>query len=81
MVQSIDTCSVSTVDTVYPDHHHFLPVLGTYVLFSLDLEGTLDFYCDDRDDIANAAVKETAGRFKQYVAHIFSVRITRTLPS
>jgi hypothetical protein len=51
------------------------PPLGTYLLFSLDLEATLNFYCGPGtlDDTAREAIRNFSGRFKQYVACITKV--------
>jgi hypothetical protein len=75
MSQNAETYCLSAFDAVYPDRHLFIPLLGTYVLFSLDLQATLEFYCDDLDDIAKSAIRDTTGRFNQYVAYVCMVRI------
>ena len=42
----------------------YVPFMGTYILISLDLEATLNFYCDGVDEIARLEIQEC--HFKTY---------------
>lgn len=52
----------------------FVPLPDTYVVWSVDAEATLNFCCDDADQVALDAVRKLT--FNKYVGYCIEVRAT-----